>query len=287
MELVSLKTFKAVVEFGGVQAASKHLHTVQSNITARIKRLEEELDTPLFYRKGRKLELTPAGHTLLDYAEKLLQLEHQAGIAVSQVGEAAGEIRIGSMESFAAVRLPGVLQSLKKALPKLKPRVQSSTSSQLVQDVLEYRLDCAFVGGPVDHPELLTHQVLVEELVLVSAKQMEVADALIMFREGCAYRERALRWLKDKGEVNTQVLDMGTQEGILGCVAVGLGCTLVPRKVVAQSHYANDLNLELLEPEYSQVPTLMVTRKDVMSMAGIETLLQMFADSLPEWESAA
>ena len=82
MELISLKTFKTVAEHGGVLAASKLLHTVQSNITARIKRLEEELDTALFYRKGRKLELTPAGTTLLEYANKLIQLEQQAGIAV-------------------------------------------------------------------------------------------------------------------------------------------------------------------------------------------------------------
>lgn len=287
MELLSLKTFKAVVDHGGVQAASKALHTVQSNVTARIKRLEEELGSPLFYRKGRGLELTPAGNTLLEYAAQLLQLEQQAGMAVKQVGEATGEIRIGSMESFAAARLPGLLQALRKTHPNLMPKVTTETSGALVQKVLDYKLDCAFVGGPVEHPDLICKEVLVEELVLASAKNIEVPDTLIMFRSGCAYRDIALSWLRDAGRVDTQVLDMGTQEGILGCVAVGLGFTLLPRKVAEDSRYVNDLNLEILDDHYSKVPTLMITHKGAMVMAGLETLLDLFTQKLPEWESAA
>jgi len=287
MELLSLKTFKAVVDHGGVQAASKALHTVQSNVTARIKRLEEELGSPLFYRKGRGLELTPAGNTLLEYAAQLLQLEQQAGMAVKQVGEATGEIRIGSMESFAAARLPGLLQALRKSHPNLMPKVTTETSGALVQKVLDYKLDCAFVGGPVEHPDLICKEVLVEELVLASAKNIEVPDTLIMFRSGCAYRDIALSWLRDAGRVDTQVLDMGTQEGILGCVAVGLGFTLLPRKVAEDSRYVNDLNLEILDDHYSKVPTLMITHKGAMVMTGLETLLDLFTQKLPEWESAA
>ncbi len=287
MELLSLKTFLAVIDEGGVQAASRALHTVQSNVTARVKRLEEELETPLFYRKGRNLELTPAGNLLQEYARKLMQLEYQAGIAVKQIGEANGELRIGSMESFAAVRMPGLLQALRREHPGLLPRIKTETSGQLVQDVLSYRIDCAFVGGPVEHEDLICREVIVEELVLASAKHVPVADSLIMFREGCAYRERAIRWLKDNGRVGTEIMDMGTQEGILGCVAVGLGFTLVPRKVIEESRYADDLNMEVLAPEYSQVPTLLVTHKDSITMTGIESLLRLFKGSLPEWESAA
>jgi len=287
MELLSLKTFKYVVEFGGIQAASKELHTVQSNVTARVKRLEDEIGSPLFYRKGRKLELTPTGFTLLEYANKLLQLEHQASIAVKQVGEASGEIRIGSMESFAAVRLPGLIQSLRQKHPNVIPRVQTETSGQLIEGVLNFKLDCAFVGGPVQHKDLVCRQVLIEELVLVSAKNTQVPDSLIMFRQGCAYRERALNWLRDKGRLDTEVLDMGTQEGILGCVAVGLGFTLLPRKVAEESRYAKDLHMEVLDDKYSQVPTIMITHKNAMELAGIETLYHLFGDKPPEWESAA
>lgn len=287
MELISLKTFVAVVEEGGVQAASKQLHTVQSNITARIKRLEEELCVALFYRKGRKLELTPAGSTLLEYANKLLQIEHQASEAVKQVGEATGNIRIGSMESFAAVRMPGLLQQFRSIHPQLIPKVKSSTSGELIKDVLDYKLDCAFVGGPVEHPDLICHQVIMEELVLARAKVITVPDTLIMFRSGCAYRDKAVQWLRDQGCYETEIMDMGTQEGILGCVAVGLGFTLVPRKVAEQSRFAADIELQELDPKYRDIPTILVSHKEAIDMAGITTLLNLFRDKPPEWESAA
>ena len=52
MELIALRTFQAVVEEGGILAASRKLNTVQSNVTGRIRKLEEELGAELFFRKG-------------------------------------------------------------------------------------------------------------------------------------------------------------------------------------------------------------------------------------------
>ena len=105
MELVALRTFQAVVEEGGILAASRKLNTVQSNVTGRIRRLEEELGTDLFFRKGRGLELAPSGRVLLDYARRMLLLERQTSAAVRLVGESVGELRIGAMETFAALHL--------------------------------------------------------------------------------------------------------------------------------------------------------------------------------------
>lgn len=287
MELINLKTFKTVVEAGGVQAASRVLHTVQSNVTARIRRLEEELEVSLFYRSGRSLKLTPAGSLLLDYAEKLLHLEQQTIQALHQMGSASGELRIGAMESFAAGRLPGLLQALRRLHPKLHPRISSDTSAELIDAVLEHRLDCAFVGGPVDHPLLHSTPVVTETLVLVSAKEGVVENTFIMFKEGCAYRQRAKAWLQERGKVGTQMLEMGTQEGILGCVAVGLGVTLLPRHVAEQSPYFSALKLEPLPPRFSEVPTVLITHRDSIALMGVESLKSLIGRTLPVWESVA
>ena len=68
MELIALRTFQAVVEEGGILAASRKLNTVQSNVTSRIRRLEEELGAELFFRKGRGLELAPPGRVQIGRA---------------------------------------------------------------------------------------------------------------------------------------------------------------------------------------------------------------------------
>jgi len=273
MELVALRTFQAVVEEGGILAASRKLNTVQSNVTSRIRRLEEELGAELFFRKGRGLELAPSGRVLLDYARRMLLLERQTSAAVRQVGESVGELRIGAMETFAALYLPTALKAVRAAHPGLELRVCTGTSAKLADQVLTHKLDCAFIAGPVVHPELAFAELAVEELVQVCAAGANpVEQPLILFREGCAYRTRALAWQRATGHAVADAMEFGTLEGILGCVAVGLGWTLMPRRVVEQSAHAADLVVETVPDEFSRVPTGMISLREAPSMLALRTL---------------
>ena len=273
MELVALRTFQAVVEEGGILAASRKLNTVQSNVTGRIRRLEEELGTELFFRKGRGLELAPSGRVLLDYARRMLMLERQTSAAVRQVGENAGELRIGTMETFAALHLPSALKAVRGAHPGIELRVSTDTTNSLIDKVLDHKLDCAFVAGPVIHPELQFDELVIEELVQVHAIDTDpIRLPLILFREGCAYRSRAIAWQRAQGHAGADAMVFGTLEGILGCIAVGLGWTLMPRRVVEQSAHAADLVVEPLPDEFSRVPTGMIRLRDGPPMLALSTL---------------
>jgi len=273
MELVALKTFQAVVEEGGILAASRKLNTVQSNVTARIRRLEEELGAELFFRKGRGLELAPSGHVLLDYARRMLMLERQTAAAVRQVGESTGELRIGAMETFAALHLPRALKAVRVAHPGMELRVFTDTSAALADRVRQHKLDCAFIAGPVVHPELQFEELVVEELVQVHAAGSDpLQQPLILFREGCAYRARALAWQRSQGHSSIDAMEFGTLEGILGCVSVGLGWTLMPRRVVEQSLHAADLVIETVPPEIARVPTGMISLREAPPLAALKTL---------------
>lgn len=278
MELVALRTFQAVVDEGGILAASRKLNTVQSNVTGRIRRLEEELGTDLFHRTGRGLDLAPAGRVLLEYARRMLSLERQITSAVREVGESVGELRIGAMETFAALHLPGALKAVRRDHPRLELRIETDTSSALLEKVLAHKLDCACVAGPVIHPELVFTELVVEELVQVHAANTDpVLLPLILFREGCAYRTRALAWQRVIGHAVADAMEFGTLEGILGCVSVGLGWTLMPRRVVAKSAHAADLVVESVPDDIGRVPIGMVCLKDAPAMAALKTLAQAVA----------
>ena len=273
MELVALRTFQAVVEEGGILAASRKLNTVQSNVTGHIRRLEEELGAELFFRKGRGLELAPSGRVLLDYARRMLMLERQTAAAVRQVGESAGELRIGAMETFAALHLPSALKAVRAAHPSLELRILTDTTSTLTEKVLDHKLDCAFVAGPVIHPNLQFDELVVEELVQVHAAGTDpVMLPLILFREGCAYRTRAVAWQRKQGHAVADAMEFGTLEGILGCVAVGLGWTLMPRRVAEQSSHTADLIIKTVPEEFSLIPTGMISLRQVPPMAALKTL---------------
>ena len=273
MDLLGLETFCAVVDEGGVLAASRTLHTVQSNVTTRIKRLEEELGAKVFFRKGRGLSLTPAGRVLLDYARKMLQLERQAVQAVKQLADEAGEVRIGTMESFAAVRLPDLLLRLRQQCPKVETRIQTDTSESLIRKVLSHELDCAYIGGSFEHDDLICTEVATEQLVLVKSKTLHCMNTLIVFREGCAYRERAHRWQRTYG-TSFDLMEMGTLEGILGCVAFGLGVTLMPVSVVEKSQHREQLIYEEIDQQFACIPTLLIRHKRLSRLLGVEVLRQ-------------
>jgi DNA-binding transcriptional LysR family regulator len=276
MELQSLRTFQAVVEEGGILSASRKLNTVQSNVTSRIKRLEQEVGAELFYRKGRGLELSPAGKVLLGYAHQILQLESQAGMAMRQVGEQTGELRIGAMETFASLHLPLALKKLRQIHPGLKLEISAATSGILVKQVLDHKLDCAFVGGPVDHPDLVVEQVSEEELVLVHAKDVAYHQLpLVQFREGCSYRARAVTWQRESGHEASDIIEFGMPDGLLGCVAVGLGCSLVPSWLVETSRYRDQLAVEKIEPRLSRVPLVMVYQRSAARLKALDTLLEI------------
>src|SRR5205823_7447507 len=110
LELSDLAMFKTVAEAGGVTRAAHRLHRVQSNVTARVKRLESHLGVHLFVRARRGMSLTPEGRRLLDYADRLLALAEEARAELSEQPP-RGRLRIGAMESTAAVHLPRLLST--------------------------------------------------------------------------------------------------------------------------------------------------------------------------------
>src|SRR3990170_8984777 len=161
IDLGALEIFKAVAEHGGITKAAAKLHRVQSNVTTRVKQLEDRLGTKLFLRQNRKLVLSPEGKLLLAYADQLLRLSSEAEAAL-QSGTPRGTLRIGTLESTAATRLPPILSRYHLAYPEVQIELATGTTGALVGRVLEYELEAAFVAEPFAANELETQPVFSE-----------------------------------------------------------------------------------------------------------------------------
>src|SRR5438045_36203 len=136
VESSDLLVFETVARAGGISRAALELHTVQSNVTARVRLLEQELGVPLFHRHSRGVTLTSAGETLLPYATRVRLLLAEARRALDDGAEPRGALRIGSLETTTALRLPPVLAAYSKAYPHVDVTLQTGTSDSLVNDVL-------------------------------------------------------------------------------------------------------------------------------------------------------
>ncbi|MGQ9364818.1 LysR substrate-binding domain-containing protein [Azospirillum sp. ST 5-10] len=275
MDVPALRVVRAVAEDGSVSAAARTLNCVQSNVTARLKRLEAELGTPLFHRASRGMVPTEAGRVLADYAGRVLHLIEQARTAVADVAEHGGALRIGSMETTAAVRLPPVLARFHRAHPRVELTIVPGPSEQLLAEVLAFRLDGAFVGGAVDHPELLAEPAFVEELVLVGPPDGAAAArrTLLAFRRGCAYRARAESALRETGAVPYRVMEFGALDAILGCVAAGMGVTVLPRAVVEREPWRGMVAARPLPGGLGRMPTSFVRRADAVGSRALAAFL--------------
>src|SRR5215469_2399246 len=167
MDLSDLRIFAAVVRSGGVTRAAERLHRVQSNVTTRIRQLEEDLGVTLFVRHGKRLHVAPAGRLLLDYADRLLALADEARDAVRDA-RPRGVFRLGAMQSTAAVRLPGPLAAYHRRYPDVKLELHTGNPHQLATAILSGEIDAAFVAEPVPEEPFEKMPAFNEELVMVA-----------------------------------------------------------------------------------------------------------------------
>lgn len=269
MELTDLQTFAAVARTGGITRAAETLNTVQSNVTQRIKALEAEIGAALFERHSRGMTLTGAGRRLLPYAQRMAALSREAVLAARDDGEPKGPLAIGSMETTAAVRLPTLLADFHRRFPAVRLSLRTATTADLVAAVLEGSLDGAFVAGPVAHADLNATLAFREELVLVTARHLtslaelraatpESGPTALVFRTGCTYRQRLEQVLTEFGWPSATRFELGTLDGMIGCVAAGMGVTLLPRAVAGKN---DTVRVHSLGSAQSRVETLFVTRR--------------------------
>ena len=265
IDLDSLHIFKTVVDFGGITKAAVQLNRVQSNITTRVKNLEERLGVQLFQRQGGKLVPSAEGRVLLAYAERLLRLSSEAEAALRS-GAPRGTLRIGTMESTAAARLPPLLSRYHERYPDVQIELVTGTSSALVGRVHRFEVEAAFVSEPFHAAELETQEAFAEELVLIapknaaqvkSAKQLQ-HRTVIAFSTGCSYRRILEDCLAMSEVVPERVLELASYHAIAACVAAGSGIAIMPRSVLQVVHAESQVQVLPLPPKVARTRTHLV-----------------------------
>ena len=264
MNLADLRVFKAVVDFGGVSKAATQVHRVQSNLTARIQHLEQDLGRQLFERTGRRMVLTPEGRRLYDSADRLLTLADEVKREMVEDG-VAGVVRIGSMESTAATRLPALLAEFHGKHGGAQIELSTGTARALNDRLAAREIDIAFAAGEANEEAFDAVAVFQEELVLVLPPGKDEPDmaavSLVAFPVGCAYRRVAEGWFREQGGQLRRAVELSSYHAILACVAAGVGCAIVPRALLAIYPQRDLLRTRALPKALAAQPTWMLTRK--------------------------
>jgi DNA-binding transcriptional LysR family regulator len=269
MDLSDLRVFHAVATTGGITRAATLLHRVPSNVTTRIKNLEGDLDVALFAREGKRLQLTPQGKVLLDYATRLLSLADEARDAMhEQVPR--GVLHLGAMESTAAIRLPSLLGLVHARFPDLSIELRTGAPRPLTARVLAGELDAALVAEPVSDPRLDSVAAYSEQLVIIgplghppirSAHDIR-KGALLVFEPDCPHRQRLEAWCARDNMLPRRIIEVGSYHAILGCCVAGMGVALIPAAVLDTYTERARLSEHKLKGEFRVVKTLLIWRKE-------------------------
>lgn len=271
MEFSQLRIFQAVAEEGSITRAAERLHRVPSNLSTRLKQLEEQMGVELFVRERQRLQLSAAGKVLLDYTARLFALREEALGAV-QGGVPAGKFTLGTMYSTAAIHLPALLARYHRSYPAVNLHVQSAPSGELLEGLLIGRLDAALVDGPLELAGLDGVAFCQERLVLISDLDHEPINRaqdvqgreVFTFRQGCSYRSRLEAWYASDRAAMGRVMEIESYQGMLACVVAGSGVALMPESMLASLPGRESVRAHPLQPPFDSATTWLMWRKGMM-----------------------
>ncbi|MBR2567898.1 MAG: LysR family transcriptional regulator [Paenibacillus sp.] len=233
MDTRDLKIFYTVAKLQSFSKAAAEMDYVQSNITLRIQKLEEELQTKLFERTNRGVRLLPAGELLLSYADNILALMDEAVEAIRP----SSEVTIGAPQSLTAALLPKYLLAMKQQHPAISVRIKTLPAAELLTQLKQHRIDLAITNRPYQDPTLKTVHQYKESLYLVSGetaciKQALNLPAVVSSDPECPFRQALLLFIASQQAEPADLIEYDMLEPILYCVEQNSGITVLPEHLV-------------------------------------------------------
>ncbi|MFC6100406.1 LysR family transcriptional regulator [Olivibacter domesticus] len=278
-----LRIFEAVALHSNFTRAAEAMFTVQSNVTARIRSLEEEFGASLFERNAKRVSLTPAGEVLMHYSKQISHLLEEAKNEIKNIDVLAGSLKIGCIETTMALRVPQILHDFGAAYPHVELEFKSAMRPELVQDVLDYKLDAAFVTGPISIAGLQQEPINEEQLVILthgnaaslsSTLNRQTAPKIIVFDQGCVFRERLESLLSAKGIVQYKPIVVNSIEGIINFVESGLGISILPQQIITAFYASRNIKTFSLSKSLGTMTTVLISRSNRRP----SKLMQVFID---------
>ncbi|MGD0098164.1 MAG: LysR family transcriptional regulator [Terracidiphilus sp.] len=247
MEVRQLQIFRVLAEELNFTRTAEKVHTVQSNVTAQIRALEEELGVPLFDRLGRRVTLTDAGRRFQPFAEKALTAMEQGQRVIRTGTEPSGPLRVGSPESILTYRLPPILRTFRQRFPHVELSFRPHLNDSLVDELETGKLDMVIcMCDAVSNAALVSAPLQVEEILLLghashpltrkaSVQPSDLAEQTLLLTEsGCGYRNKLDRILTLQNVRPGNITEFSSVEALKQCVAAAMGVGLLPGIVVAR-----------------------------------------------------
>jgi DNA-binding transcriptional LysR family regulator len=298
MEVRQLEIFRTLAEELNFTRTAEKVHTVQSNVTAQIKALEEELGGPLFDRLGRRVTLTDAGRNFLPFAEQALCAMQQGQRAVQSGAEPSGPLRVGVPESMLAYRLPQVLRIFHRRFPHVelifRPQYDEVLPTMLETGKLDMAV-CMIEASP--NPSIKSILLRSERIFLLAhpthplaahrtVKPADLAGQTLLLTEGgCGYRLKLDRQMALQNIRPGNITEFSSVEAIKQCVLAGMGLGLLPAIVVARELRQHQIKALHWAGPSMDISTHILWHKDKWISPAMAAFMELVQEKLEHSES--
>ncbi len=244
LTLKQLRYFDALARHGHFGRAADACAISQPALSMQIKELEESLGTALFERSARQLRLTNFGEEFASRVRHILRSVDELGdLARASRDRLVGRLRIGVIPTIAPYMLPAVLGNLARTHAGLDVHVRETTTSRLIEELSDGRLDAAILALPVSEPSFAEVPLFTEDLLLVrpgedagrpvpSLEELR-AMRLLLLEEGHCFRDQALSFCNIQPGLTRDGLDGSSLATLVQMVGAGIGVTFIPEMAVA------------------------------------------------------
>lgn len=239
MDLRQLNALVAVADHGSFSAAARSLHTVQSNISTHVARLEHELSTTLVDRNSGAL--TEEGMVVVARARRIqAELDSLAADVASLNAEVTGDVRLGVIGTTARWLVPRLVEAMGRQHAKVQMVVVDATTTSLLPQLESGRLDLAVVNLPITEPDIETDELFDEDRVLVAPAdhplfgrdRLTLADLdgepILLEPRGTNFRDLLEKQAADEGVTLTAQAEVDGMRLLASLAFQGFGAALLP-----------------------------------------------------------
>jgi DNA-binding transcriptional LysR family regulator len=284
-DIPDLRLFIFVAEASSLTGGARRASLSTAAASMRIKSLEGQLGSRLFYRDSQGVELTPGGHDLLVHARAIMRQVDYIKDEFSQYEEGeSGHLRIFANTTAVSDFMPDVLARFLVNRPGVTIDLQERLTHDIIRGVIDGSTDLGVVAGPVKaNKKLDIIPFSVDRLVVVTPKDHELATRKsISFRKTLDYPHIGLRegstlftFLKDQASETGSTLQMRIQvfgfESACRMVSRGVGIGILPRSIARRyAHFMDIATINLDEDWAERERSLIVREFDALPKCGKE-----------------
>lgn len=274
-----MKAFNKVAELKSISAAANELHHLQSNMSNKIKNIEKQFQTQLFFRHSNGVELTKEGEKIYQQFKKMILLWEET---IDIINNEEETISIGITQSSLPMEFNTIIKEFYQQFPNKKLSIVSGSTSELIPKIANRELTIAYVAelekeNLFQDSQIISQTLSWDKLVFAgntagkSVQKILAEERLYVFSKQC-YSYRALATLiNDFNIPNVSISEINIPETLVEICNNELGIGIIPESIALNYHF---LNYETLPTEYAALRKTLIYHADHTISNGEKWLIE-------------